>query len=380
MKLSKIKPNNYIKYLKESITNKCLFCLSENIKNKKCLDCGNDNSPIYYSERTIENKRHEMSLSFELSSKQKEASLFFLNSYKRKENATLLAVCGSGKTEVMYESILYALNEGKKVLITIPRKEIVSELYSRLKKVFIMTSIDMLDYSHHSDEGELIISTINQLINYEDEFDLIILDEADAFPYKGSDYLNRLLNKSRKKKSVLFSMSATIEKTKGNIFYMNRRYHEYDLDTPIFIRVKTPYLELITKIINEAIERKFIIYVPTIKQAKYYAKSLNIEACYSTNIYTKEIIEKMKYKNTRCIVSTTILERGITVNALDVIVIDADNKVFQKDTLIQICGRVGRSKEDPTGKIYILYRKNKLKFVGVKNYIRRMNHEMCHLQ
>ena len=88
-------------------------------------------------------------MDFSLSKDQQNASNFFLEHLKIKRNAFLNAVCGSGKTEIMYESILHALNEGMKVIITIPRKEIVRELSLRLKNVFKDTTIHYLDQDNH---------------------------------------------------------------------------------------------------------------------------------------------------------------------------------------------------------------------------------------
>ena len=43
------------------------------------------------------------------------------------------AVCGAGKTELVYKSIEYYLNLNKIVAFAIPRKDVVIEIYNRLK-------------------------------------------------------------------------------------------------------------------------------------------------------------------------------------------------------------------------------------------------------
>lgn len=53
-------------------------------------------------------------------------------------------------------------------------------------------------------------------------------------------------------------------------------------------------------------------------------------------------------------ITTTILERGVTVKDLQVIVIDADNMTFTPESLIQISGRVGRKFNARTGKVIFL--------------------------
>ena len=363
-------------YIKEnSIDKKCYMCGSLNIVNGVCADCNNDGSTIYYVERPIKYYKHTVYYEFSLSTEQKEASLFFLNHLKNHKNAYLNAVCGSGKTEIMYESILYALNNRMKVLIAIPRKEIVKELYDRLKKVFKDTNIKYLDGTHHDDSGELLISTVNQLIHYEDEFDLVILDEADAYPFASNEYLHRLLYKSIKKDGVLFLMSATKkERIPYDKFTIKRRYHNHDLSMPNLIRIDSLNMaqnSVFLKLLNS--ERKHIIYVPTIRYAKELSTSLNIDYISSKSTNQDKLIKMLKNGYIKNLISTTILERGITVKDVDVIVLEADDRVFTHQTLIQICGRVGRSYEDPYGSIYFFYKRNSLKFYLVKKYIERMN-------
>ena len=377
MKLIKNK-EDYFCYPKVNIkTNECPWCLSKNIRDGQCFDCGKKLDKIYYKERIIKiSNSHTIKMKFNLSDEQKKASLFFLDHYKKRKNAFLYAVCGSGKTEIMYETINYALNNNDKVLIAIPRKEIVMELYNRLKEVFINTTIKALDGLHHDDNAELLISTVHQLIHYEDEFDLIILDEADAYPFSFNDYLKRLLYKSLKKDGVLIVMSATEkEKIKYEKFTLNRRYHNHDLKMPEFYKINEEDV-LYSKEFNNIISnknRKFIIYTSSIKKAIYIGNILNSKVVSSKNDHTQEIVEDFKRNNDKLLVSTTILERGITIKGLDVIIIDASSSVFTKETIIQICGRVGRKIDDPIGNIYIFYQTNSLKFRRVREYINRMN-------
>ncbi len=50
-----------------------------------------------------------------------------------------------------------------------------------------------------------------------------------------------------------------------------------------------------------------------------------------------------------CLVTTTILERGVTFANIDVIVLGADDGVFSTAALVQIAGRAGRKATYPTG-------------------------------
>src|SRR5690606_39070982 len=55
------------------------------------------------------------------------------------------------------------------------------------------------------------------------------------------------------------------------------------------------------------------------------------------------------------LVSTSILERGVTLPRLDVVVFAADDeRVFDAAALVQMAGRAGRSPEDPRGRVVFL--------------------------
>ena len=54
------------------------------------------------------------------------------------------------------------------------------------------------------------------------------------------------------------------------------------------------------------------------------------------------------------LVTTTILERGVTISNVAVAVLGAENPVFDEAALVQISGRVGRDRKFPEGEICFL--------------------------
>ncbi|MCF0231045.1 MAG: hypothetical protein HUJ63_01965, partial [Enterococcus sp.] len=65
-----------------------------------------------------------------------------------------------------------------------------------------------------------------------------------------------------------------------------------------------------------------------------------------------EIINKLKGGKLNYLVSTSVLERGVTVKNLQVIVYHADdNRIYDSSTLIQIAGRVGRKIDASGGEV-----------------------------
>ena len=67
-----------------------------------------------------------------------------------------------------------------------------------------------------------------------------------------------------------------------------------------------------------------------------------------------KIVEAFRKKEVTILVSTTILERGVTFPFVDVFVLESNHRLFTKSALVQIAGRVGRSKERPTGELLFL--------------------------
>ena len=62
-----------------------------------------------------------------------------------------------------------------------------------------------------------------------------------------------------------------------------------------------------------------------------------------------EVVEAFRKKTLTILVSTTILERGVTFPCVDVMVVQANHQLYTSSSLVQIGGRVGRSMERPTG-------------------------------
>jgi competence protein ComFA len=55
------------------------------------------------------------------------------------------------------------------------------------------------------------------------------------------------------------------------------------------------------------------------------------------------------------LVTTTILERGITIAPVNVLVLFAESeKIFDEGTLVQMAGRTGRTEAYPEGKVWLV--------------------------
>lgn len=147
-------------------------------------------------------------LPFAMTSKQKECSDQILSHVRQNQNVLLYACCGAGKTEMVFPLLTDCLKTGKKVGLAVPRKDVVMELEIRLRASFSNASICAVYGDHHDVlEADIVLCTTHQLYRYVNVFEVLILDEVDAFPYKGNQMLRHFANQACK--STFVYMTAT---------------------------------------------------------------------------------------------------------------------------------------------------------------------------
>ncbi len=321
------------------------------------------------------NKFFKANISYTLSQEQEEISLKILEGFKRKKNTLVYAVCGAGKTELVFKVIEYALKKGGHVGFAIPRKDVVIELRERLAKTFDKNKVIAL-YGGHNNEltGDIIVLTTHQLYRYEHYFDLLILDEIDAFPYKDNPTLEALFKRSIKGNYVM--MSATPSKRiidefnspSHQILKLFHRYHKNPLPLP---KVKIEFLIFkyifLIKKLKEFIkeDKPVLVFAPTIKESESLFSLVRIFLKGGNVVHSKkedrpEIISDFRERKYKFLITTSVLERGVTLSNLQVIIFHSDHYLYTSSALIQISGRVGRVKDFPKGEIiYIASKKTK---------------------
>ena len=108
------------------------------------------------------------------------------------------AVTGAGKTEMIFPFIHYTAARGGRVLIATPRKDVVLELQPRIQRAFANYSVVTLygGSEQRWEQGQITIATTHQLLRFHQAFDLVIIDEIDAFPYHNNPMLSLCCSKS----------------------------------------------------------------------------------------------------------------------------------------------------------------------------------------
>ena len=138
-----------------------------------------------------------------------------------------------------------------------------------------------------------------------------------------------------------------INRRGGKIFSLMTRYHNHPLIVPqVKVSVFFQHAYLIKKL--REFKRKnlpTLVFAPTIKEVEdiydkisFYVKKGNY--VHSKRIERNQIVEDFKQGKYDYLVTSSILERGITLKNLQVIVFDASSNIFDDKALVQISGRV----------------------------------------
>ncbi len=351
----------------------CPRCQNEQVKyffkgskGWMCRRCVQFKRQLLMEEKDVDNIQEieietaEYTLPFPLTRQQQEIS----NQCARLvENSDVFieAICGAGKTELVVLSIARALKAGKKVGFAIARRQVVLELQARLSLIFSKAKVIAVCQGYTEELwGDLIVCTTHQLYRYPNYFDLLIIDEPDAFPYKGNPILHGIVQSSCKGKKIYLTATPD-EELKQRVkekaiehLQLFKRPHQCDLIVPK--KVVGPIVVLMFQLIRWIKmhhNQQILLFMPTIKSTiwmkKFLAIFLHCEVCHSKTEKKDEIIQCFKQKKIQCLISTTILERGITIENIHVCVFFAHHGVFDEASLTQMSGRVGRSFNYPTG-------------------------------
>lgn len=336
---------------------------------------------------------------FQLSLLQQRASNFakeILNSYSI---GIIWAVCGAGKTEIMFETISLALTQQKRVCWAIPRADVVVELVPRLKQAF--PNARVVGLHGNSDEkqsyADIVITTTHQLIRFYQAFDLLIIDEVDAFPYTFDEMLPRLAKKACKSKCATIYLSATPSKADQRAIKAGKlkcclipaRYHLHALDIPKFCfsgnlesylkKKKLPWV--IKRWFKRQLcsKRRALLFVPTIEmgyrlqEAIRNCFNLEVEYVYSSDENRLKKVGDFKEGTGQFLITTMILERGVTIANIDVAIFSTEHEVYEESALVQISGRVGRNPMYPHGEIIFFHYGVTLAMDSARRQIREMN-------
>ena len=175
-----------------------------------------------------------------LTSYQQEVSEGLIQAVKAGKHALVHAVTGAGKTEMMYQVVATAIKAGKAVCIATPRIDVCIELYGRMKEDFSCPISLLHGESEPYFRTPLVIATTHQLLKFYQAFDLLIIDEVDAFPYVDNPILYKAAQNAIKKEGNTLYLTATstdeldkkVKKKEIIRYSLPRRFHGNPLVVP----------------------------------------------------------------------------------------------------------------------------------------------------
>lgn len=308
-------------------------------------------------------------LDYHLSRQQEELSKAILDNFVSGLDTLVYAVCGAGKTELSYRVISYAVSMGMNVGFALPRRDVVIELYARLKDAFRELKVVAVYGGHDKEiEGDIVILTTHQLYRYENYFDLLVMDEIDAFPFEGDEMLHHFFEKSLRGHYVMMSATASKEQIEEHhkegkaVVELKTRFHKKPIPVPRAVELpgKAKLFHLVKLLLRYQKEKKpCLVFVPSVdmseslyRQVSFFVRKGNYVS--SKKVDRPEVISDFKKGKYMYLVTTAVLERGVTVKNLQVVVYGADQAIYDEAALIQIAGRAGRKMDAPSGEVTFL--------------------------
>lgn len=293
------------------------------------------------------------------------------------------AVAGAGKTEMIFPLIEHELQRGGRVCVATPRKDVVLELRPRVQRAFPNHEVVTLygGSEQRWAQGEVTIATTHQLLRFRHAFELVIIDEIDAFPFVNDRQLEYAASQARKPDGRYIFLSATppahlqAAAARARLPHVKVpvRYHRYPLPVPQWVMIKplSEWLRADSRVraiprplfarLDESLQRgaQLFLFVPAIAWVEPLVHMLAahypdiVIAGTSSRDRDRTIkVQQFRDGHIRLLVTTTILERGVTVPRTDVFILGADSSLFDEAALVQMAGRAGRSSEDPHGRVY----------------------------
>ncbi|ANZ58467.1 hypothetical protein BGL34_05135 [Fructilactobacillus lindneri] len=305
---------------------------------------------------------------------QQQCSNQVVQAFKKQQDLLLWAVTGAGKTEISFAGIEWALQQQLRVAIASPRVDVCVELFPRYQEAFQDTSMILLHgkSTEKYQYRQLTICTTHQLLRFKQAFDILILDEVDAFPFANNPMLEMAAKRAVKVTGCRLLMTATPSKDLLQHYqttYLPLRFHRHllpqmKLHLCFNWNIKIYQGKLPAKFVRMVLQKikmgqRFLIFVPRIKDlavvdrvlSKKYQGKRCWETVYAGDEQRMEKVQMMRSEQVQFLITTTILERGVTFPGIDVMILGADERSFSVASLVQIAGRVGRKATRPFGNV-----------------------------
>lgn len=294
------------------------------------------------------------------------------------------AVCGAGKTELVFETVRQAILHKERVLYAVPRREVVLEIGKRMEYAFPGVPISILvggEGRKIDPEALVTVATTHQVLRFSHHFPLVILDEADAYPYEGSRMLRFGLERALSPNGQLIYLTATPTRElrqrydKGELegIRIPGRHHGHPLPVPELWSGKIPAplgkfnsKGMPSRLLDFLLFAKqqnvpVMLFLPTVVLVDQYGPFLEqngqihdfkVGWVHASHPQRDKTVEAFRQGKIHVLLTTTVMERGLNFPGVQVLVLHAErDDIFDVESLVQIAGRAGRYPSHPTGKV-----------------------------
>lgn len=339
-----------------------------------------NDEPLYYFPQEDFPRQDVLKWSGQLTPFQEQVSMGLLQAVDKREPSLVHAVTGAGKTEMIYQVVAKVINRGGAVCLASPRIDVCLELYKRLQSDFTCKISLLHGESEPYFRTPLVVATTHQLLKFYQAFDLLIVDEVDAFPYVDNPILYHAVNNCVKESGLKIFLTATstdeldkkVKQGELKRLSLPRRFHGNSLviPKPVWLSDFDKHLQknrLVPKL-RRYIEKQRETAYPLLIFASEIEKGERLKEILQRAFPNEKIgfvssatedrlqqVQAFRDRELTILISTTILERGVTFPCVDVFVVEANHQLFTKSSLIQIGGRVGRSMDRPTGQLIFFH-------------------------
>ncbi|HEY8486588.1 MAG TPA: DEAD/DEAH box helicase [Limnochordales bacterium] len=311
------------------------------------------------------------------------------------------AVTGAGKTEVALQAVARALQLGWPVAFAVPRRDVAQEVARRARQ-WLGDGVELrmgraapqgrpvpgvaAPAEEGSPEaartqgtgvepGRLVVATTHQLLRFYRAFGLVVLDEADAYPFRDNPVLEQAALRALQPGGLLVVMTATpgrlwlarARRAGWPVLVLPARFHGHPLPVPeVWVHREMAAWQRepdrpdrVPARIREWLQardpgRRLLVFAPTVGLAEAVGRALRVPVCHSRHPDRARTVQAFLQGRMPVLVSSPLLERGLTFPGVDVLVVFADwEGIFDEAALVQMAGRCGRSPQDPAGRVLL---------------------------
>ena len=301
------------------------------------------------------------------------------------------AVTGAGKTEVAFGALELALERGHPVLFASPRREVAVDVALRARAVFGEERVRLVVGGRpqapgasrafgdpQADRawpvaGRLVVATTHQVLRFYHAFTLAVVDEADAFPFSGCRMLEHAVARAVRPEGFVAVMTATpgpewLARARAAgwpVLLVPVRHHGHPLPVPaVWVhRAMAAWEqapdrpERVPLVLRRWLQQRrpggrVLVFAPTVRLVEAAAEALGVPACHSRHPAREATAAAFASGRTAVLVASPVLERGLTFEDVDVLVLFAHHEpIFDEGTLVQMAGRCGRTARSPQGRV-----------------------------